>query len=208
MTNKRFPGNPTQSYRTHHPVRVAAELQSCRAGKATTPTCSKACWTTSRSSGSRGSTSSRTSADIPRRVRHSAAYDSQALPPQRPGFEREETAGFLATVFQNQERRCALPRSTATNARGVGPAGQQSSVRAVGAQTATAQAIHGILGASDLSATSWLENRTVINTFESSRCCDDRANPRFPLRASSWPLLPGPDVSVAVRRAACRSPRL
>jgi len=28
VTNKRFPGNPTQSYRTHHPVRVAAELQS------------------------------------------------------------------------------------------------------------------------------------------------------------------------------------
>ncbi len=26
VTNKRFPGNPTQSYRTHHPLRVAAEL--------------------------------------------------------------------------------------------------------------------------------------------------------------------------------------
>jgi hypothetical protein len=28
VTNKRFPGNPTQSYRTRHPVRVTAELQS------------------------------------------------------------------------------------------------------------------------------------------------------------------------------------
>jgi hypothetical protein len=26
VTNKRFPGNPTQSYRTRHPLRVAAEL--------------------------------------------------------------------------------------------------------------------------------------------------------------------------------------
>ena len=26
VTNKRFPGNPTQSYRTTHPLRVAAEL--------------------------------------------------------------------------------------------------------------------------------------------------------------------------------------
>ncbi len=25
MTNKRFPGNPTQSYRTRHPVRIVAE---------------------------------------------------------------------------------------------------------------------------------------------------------------------------------------
>ncbi|MDP9207611.1 MAG: NAD(+)--rifampin ADP-ribosyltransferase, partial [Actinomycetota bacterium] len=28
VTNKRFPGNPTQSYRTRHPLRVAAELDS------------------------------------------------------------------------------------------------------------------------------------------------------------------------------------
>ncbi len=28
VTNKRFPGNPTQSYRTRHPLRIAAELQS------------------------------------------------------------------------------------------------------------------------------------------------------------------------------------
>ncbi|MCG2799105.1 MAG: NAD(+)--rifampin ADP-ribosyltransferase [Cellulomonas sp.] len=28
VTDKRFPGNPTQSYRTHHPLRVIAELDS------------------------------------------------------------------------------------------------------------------------------------------------------------------------------------
>lgn len=28
VTDKRFPGNPTQSYRTRHPVRVVAELES------------------------------------------------------------------------------------------------------------------------------------------------------------------------------------
>lgn len=28
VTNKRFPGNPTQSYRTRHPVRIVAELES------------------------------------------------------------------------------------------------------------------------------------------------------------------------------------
>ncbi|MBC7549567.1 MAG: NAD(+)--rifampin ADP-ribosyltransferase [Cellulomonas sp.] len=28
VTNKRFPGNPTQSYRTRHPLRVVAELES------------------------------------------------------------------------------------------------------------------------------------------------------------------------------------
>ena len=28
VTNKRFPGNPTQSYRTRHPLRVLAELDS------------------------------------------------------------------------------------------------------------------------------------------------------------------------------------
>ncbi|CAN5272595.1 N/A [soil metagenome] len=28
VTNKRFPGNPTQSYRTHHPLRVVAEVES------------------------------------------------------------------------------------------------------------------------------------------------------------------------------------
>jgi Rifampin ADP-ribosyl transferase len=28
VTNKRFPGNPTQSYRTRHPLRVVGELQS------------------------------------------------------------------------------------------------------------------------------------------------------------------------------------
>ena len=28
VTNKRFPGNPTQSYRTRHPLRVAAEIDS------------------------------------------------------------------------------------------------------------------------------------------------------------------------------------
>jgi rifampin ADP-ribosylating transferase len=28
VTNKRFPGNPTQSYRTRHPLRVAGEVQS------------------------------------------------------------------------------------------------------------------------------------------------------------------------------------
>lgn len=27
-TNKRFPGNPTQSYRTRHPLRVVAELET------------------------------------------------------------------------------------------------------------------------------------------------------------------------------------
>lgn len=27
VTNKRFPGNPTQSYRTRHPLRVVAELE-------------------------------------------------------------------------------------------------------------------------------------------------------------------------------------
>ena len=27
VTNKRFPGNPTQSYRTRHPVRVVGELE-------------------------------------------------------------------------------------------------------------------------------------------------------------------------------------
>lgn len=26
VTNKRFPGNPTRSYRTHHPLRITAEL--------------------------------------------------------------------------------------------------------------------------------------------------------------------------------------
>jgi rifampin ADP-ribosylating transferase len=26
VTNKRFPGNPTQSYRTHHPLRVVGEV--------------------------------------------------------------------------------------------------------------------------------------------------------------------------------------
>jgi rifampin ADP-ribosylating transferase len=30
VTNKRFPGNPTQSYRTRHPLRVVAELESWR----------------------------------------------------------------------------------------------------------------------------------------------------------------------------------
>jgi Rifampin ADP-ribosyl transferase len=28
VTNKRFPGNPTESYRTRHPLRVAGELHS------------------------------------------------------------------------------------------------------------------------------------------------------------------------------------
>lgn len=28
VTNKRFPGNPTRSYRTRHPLRVLAELES------------------------------------------------------------------------------------------------------------------------------------------------------------------------------------
>jgi hypothetical protein len=28
VTNKRFPGNPTQSYRTHHALRVVSELES------------------------------------------------------------------------------------------------------------------------------------------------------------------------------------
>ena len=28
VTNKKFPGNPTQSYRTRHPLRVISELQS------------------------------------------------------------------------------------------------------------------------------------------------------------------------------------
>lgn len=28
VTNKRFPGNPTRSYRTRHPLRVVAELES------------------------------------------------------------------------------------------------------------------------------------------------------------------------------------
>jgi Rifampin ADP-ribosyl transferase len=28
VTNKRFPGNPTQSYRTRHPLRVVAELET------------------------------------------------------------------------------------------------------------------------------------------------------------------------------------
>jgi len=28
VTNKRFAGNPTQSYRTRHPLRVVAELES------------------------------------------------------------------------------------------------------------------------------------------------------------------------------------
>jgi rifampin ADP-ribosylating transferase len=28
LTNKRFPGNPTQSYRTRHPLRVVRELES------------------------------------------------------------------------------------------------------------------------------------------------------------------------------------
>ena len=28
VTNKRFPGNPTQSFRTRHPLRVVAELES------------------------------------------------------------------------------------------------------------------------------------------------------------------------------------
>lgn len=28
VTNKRFPGNPTQSYRTRHPLRIVAELES------------------------------------------------------------------------------------------------------------------------------------------------------------------------------------
>jgi rifampin ADP-ribosylating transferase len=27
VTNKRFPGNPTQSYRTRHPLRVVSELE-------------------------------------------------------------------------------------------------------------------------------------------------------------------------------------
>ena len=28
VTNKRFPGNPTRSYRTRHPLRVVAELEN------------------------------------------------------------------------------------------------------------------------------------------------------------------------------------
>ena len=28
VTDKRFPGNPTQSYRTRHPLRIVAELES------------------------------------------------------------------------------------------------------------------------------------------------------------------------------------
>jgi rifampin ADP-ribosyltransferase len=28
VTNKRFPGNPTQSYRTHHPLRIVGEADS------------------------------------------------------------------------------------------------------------------------------------------------------------------------------------
>lgn len=28
VTNKRFPGNPTESYRTHHPLRVVGELDN------------------------------------------------------------------------------------------------------------------------------------------------------------------------------------
>lgn len=28
VTNKRFPGNPTMSYRTRHPLRVLAELET------------------------------------------------------------------------------------------------------------------------------------------------------------------------------------
>ncbi len=28
VTNKRFPGNPTQSYRTRHPLRIVAKLGS------------------------------------------------------------------------------------------------------------------------------------------------------------------------------------
>ena len=28
VTNKRFPGNPTQSYRTRHPLRVVGEVES------------------------------------------------------------------------------------------------------------------------------------------------------------------------------------
>ena len=27
MTNKRFPGNPTRSYRTRHPLRIVGELE-------------------------------------------------------------------------------------------------------------------------------------------------------------------------------------
>ena len=34
VTDKRFPGNPTQSYRTRHPLRIVAELET---GRATIP---------------------------------------------------------------------------------------------------------------------------------------------------------------------------
>jgi len=58
VTNKRFPGNPTQSYRTRHPLRVIEELEHWEGHE---PAVLRGCWTTSPSFGSRVSTSSRTS---------------------------------------------------------------------------------------------------------------------------------------------------
>jgi Rifampin ADP-ribosyl transferase len=66
VTNKRFPGNPTQSYRTRHPLRAVPELESWQ-GHA--PEVLKACWTTWPSSGSTVWTSSRTSTVVPHTAR-------------------------------------------------------------------------------------------------------------------------------------------
>ncbi len=45
LTDKKFPGNVTRSYRTREPLRVVAELVGW-AGHP--PRCSRGCWTTSR----------------------------------------------------------------------------------------------------------------------------------------------------------------
>ncbi len=58
VTNKKFAGNVTRSYRTRHPMRTPT---SCIPGKPTAPKHCRRCSTTSLTSASKDSTSSRTS---------------------------------------------------------------------------------------------------------------------------------------------------
>ena len=59
LTDKRFPGNPTRSYRTRQPLRAVAEIVD---GSHIRPKCFNACATTSRSS--TGSASRRSTTDV------------------------------------------------------------------------------------------------------------------------------------------------
>ncbi len=64
VTDKKFPGNPTGSYRSRHPLRVVGEAH--RLEGPFDPRCSTRCWPHSRSCASRDSTSSRTSGGLNR----------------------------------------------------------------------------------------------------------------------------------------------